>query len=96
MVPTDASGWRSTVRRSIARLVPHPGQNTSSHGVPASSAALRPQHVTSGRQPPIPAIDHGLGFGARSPVGSELGRAGFDVWSACPDAHPASIRVPAE
>jgi hypothetical protein len=25
-VPTDASGWRSTVRRSIARLVPQPGQ----------------------------------------------------------------------
>jgi hypothetical protein len=38
-VPTEASGWRSTVRRSIARLVPQPGQKTSSHGVPAISAA---------------------------------------------------------
>jgi hypothetical protein len=38
-VPTEASGWRSTVRRSIARLVPHPGRKTSSHGVPATSAA---------------------------------------------------------
>jgi tripartite-type tricarboxylate transporter receptor subunit TctC len=28
-------------RRSIARLVPHPGQKTSSHGVPAISAARR-------------------------------------------------------
>jgi hypothetical protein len=33
-VPTEVSGWRSTVRKSIARLVPHPGQKTSSHGVP--------------------------------------------------------------
>jgi hypothetical protein len=38
-VPTEASGCRSTVRRSIARLVPQPGQKTSSQGVPASSAA---------------------------------------------------------
>jgi hypothetical protein len=38
-VATDARGWRSTFRRSIARLVPQPGQNTSSHGVPAISAA---------------------------------------------------------
>jgi hypothetical protein len=39
IVPNEASGWRSTVRRSMARLVPQPGQKTSSHGVPASSAA---------------------------------------------------------
>jgi hypothetical protein len=39
-VPTEASGWRSTVRKSIARLVPQSGQKTSSHGVPAISAAL--------------------------------------------------------
>jgi hypothetical protein len=38
-VPTEASGWRSTVRRSMAVLVRQPGQNTSSHGVPASIAA---------------------------------------------------------
>jgi hypothetical protein len=36
---SPAPGCRSTVRRSIALLVPQPGQNTSSHGVPASSAA---------------------------------------------------------
>jgi hypothetical protein len=39
-VPTEANGWRSMVLRSIARLVPQPGQKTSSQGVPASSAAL--------------------------------------------------------
>jgi hypothetical protein len=38
-VATDARGWRSTFRRSIARLVPRPGQNTSSQGLPASRAA---------------------------------------------------------
>jgi hypothetical protein len=38
-VATDARGWRSTFRRSIARLLPQPGQNTSSHGVPAIRAA---------------------------------------------------------
>jgi hypothetical protein len=38
-VPTDASGCRPTIRRSMMRLVPQPGQNTSSHGVPESSAA---------------------------------------------------------
>jgi hypothetical protein len=38
-VATDARGWRSTFRRSIARLVPQPEQNTSRHGVPAISAA---------------------------------------------------------
>ena len=38
-VPTEASGWRSTVRRSMALVVPQPGQNTSSHGMPAISAA---------------------------------------------------------
>jgi hypothetical protein len=37
-VPTEANGCRSTVRKSIARLVPQPGQKTSSQGVPAISA----------------------------------------------------------
>src|ERR1700748_1860507 len=32
--------WRQRIQRSIARPVPHPGQKTSSHGVPATSAAL--------------------------------------------------------
>jgi hypothetical protein len=38
-LPTEANGWRSTVRMSIARLVRQPGQYTSSHGVPAVTAA---------------------------------------------------------
>jgi hypothetical protein len=38
-VSTEANGRRSRVRRSIARLVSHPGQKTSSYGVPAISAA---------------------------------------------------------
>jgi hypothetical protein len=47
-VATEARGWRSTFRRSIARLVPQPGQNTSSHGVPAISAArIVGDHSTS-------------------------------------------------
>jgi hypothetical protein len=36
--PTDASGWRSIVRMSIARLDRQPGQCTSSHGMPAITA----------------------------------------------------------
>jgi hypothetical protein len=39
-VPTEASGWRSTVRRSIARLVPQPGLWTSRHGRPATAKAV--------------------------------------------------------
>jgi hypothetical protein len=38
-VPAEANGWQSSVRRSIARLVPHPGRKTSSQGVTASGAA---------------------------------------------------------
>jgi hypothetical protein len=38
-VTTEANGSRSMARRSIARLVPQPEQNTSSQGVSASSAA---------------------------------------------------------
>jgi hypothetical protein len=47
-VATDARGCRSTFRRSMARLVPQPWQNTSSHGVPAISAArIVGDHSTS-------------------------------------------------
>jgi hypothetical protein len=38
-VATEARGWRSTFRRSTARLVQQPGQNRSSHGLSAISAA---------------------------------------------------------
>jgi hypothetical protein len=37
-VSTDARRWRSTFVRSIARLVPEPGQSTSCHGIPAIGA----------------------------------------------------------
>jgi hypothetical protein len=37
-LPTLASGWRSIVRMSIARLDRQPGQCTSSHGMPAITA----------------------------------------------------------
>jgi hypothetical protein len=40
-VPTEANGWRSTVRRSIARLVPQPGQKTSSHGPRRSCCGIQ-------------------------------------------------------
>jgi hypothetical protein len=52
-VATEARGWRSTFRRSIARLVPQPGQNTSSHGVPAMDRR-RPQHVAAGGKLLVP------------------------------------------
>jgi hypothetical protein len=92
-VPTEASGWRSTVRRSIARLVPQPGQKTSSQGVPATSAA--PQHVAAGGQAPVPAVDDELRFEARGLVRLQLCGAGLDVEPSRPDAHGASIGRPA-
>jgi hypothetical protein len=57
-VPAEASGWRSTVRRSIAQLVPHPGLKTSSHGVPATSAAL----IVGVARRRCQRFDHGLSF----------------------------------
>jgi hypothetical protein len=50
----------------------------------------RPQHVAAGGQASVPAIDHGLGFLARL----EVGGAGLDVESSCPDTHRASIEAP--
>ena len=54
--------------RRYPRLVPQPGQNTSSHGVPAISAA-RPQHVTAGGQLLVPALDDALCLSARGSIG---------------------------
>jgi hypothetical protein len=96
-VPTEASGWRSTVRRSMARLVTQPGQKTSSHGVPATSAALivgdhsmsRP--VASRR---FQRFNDELGLKARGLVRLQLGGAGLDVEPSCPDAHGGSIGRP--
>jgi hypothetical protein len=50
----------------------------------------RPQHVAAGRHLPIPTVDHSLCLGARSPIGLQLGCAGFDVEPSCPDAHLGS------
>jgi hypothetical protein len=47
-LPTDASGWRSIVRISIAPLIWQPGQYTSSHGMPATIA---PRIVGDDRAP---------------------------------------------
>jgi hypothetical protein len=49
--PTDASGWRSIVRMSIARLDRQPGQCTSSHGMPAITA----QRIVGDHRAPRPA-----------------------------------------
>ena len=68
-VATEARGWRSTFRRSIARLVPQPGQNTSSHGVPAISAArIVGDHNMSRLAASllVPAHDDALRLGTRS------------------------------
>jgi hypothetical protein len=93
-VPTEANGWRSIVRRSIARLVPQPGQKTSSQGAPAISAwrgSWAKQHVTAGRQALVAAVDHSLRLEARGPVSLQLGGAGLDVEASCPNTQRASI-----
>jgi hypothetical protein len=51
----------------------------------------RPQHVAAGGQASIPAIDDELCLEARGSVRLELGGAGLDVETSCPDAHRASI-----
>jgi hypothetical protein len=51
-LPTDASGWRSSTRMSIARLVLQPGQKTSSHGAPARTAALKGKALAHGPSGP--------------------------------------------
>ena len=93
-VATDARGWRSTLRRSIARLVPQPGQNTSSHGRSSDQGGPdrgRPQHVTAGGQLLIPALDDGLRLGARGGVGNlPLGIDG-NVQAPRPHAHGAVL-----
>jgi hypothetical protein len=50
-LPTLASGWRSIVRMSIARLDRQPGQCTSSHGMPAITA----QRIVGDHSPTRPA-----------------------------------------
>jgi hypothetical protein len=51
-VPTAASDNRRSEDRSRRwPLVPQPGQNTSSHGVPASSAARIVGDQSAGRRP---------------------------------------------
>jgi hypothetical protein len=58
-LPMPADG-DSTVQRSTARLVPQPGQKTSSQGVPASSAARivgDPRHFPAGSELLVPTLD---------------------------------------
>jgi hypothetical protein len=45
----------------------------------------RPQHVATGGEALIPAVDDELGLGARSPVRPKLHRAGLDVEPLCPN-----------
>jgi hypothetical protein len=98
IVPTEASGCRSTVRRSIARLVPQPGQKTSSQSVSGDQRGADgggPQHVAAGGQAPISTIDNELCLKARGAIRLQLGGAGLDVEPSCPDTHRASIMAPA-
>jgi hypothetical protein len=75
-VPTEA-GWRSTVRKSIALLVPQPGQKTASHGVPASSAA-------AGDLTPLCAPSAGLGSPNQRPISAAI--------PVCPAIHRVARR----
>jgi hypothetical protein len=52
----------------------------------------RPQHVTAGREAPIPAVDDELCLQACGAVRLHLGGAGFDVEPASPDAHEPRFR----
>jgi hypothetical protein len=67
------------VRRSMARLVAQPGQNTSSQGVRASSAALIVGDHSMSRP--------NLSLGARSSVGGCLLGARLDVESPRANSH---------
>jgi hypothetical protein len=93
-VPTEASGWRSTVRKSIARLGAAPWTEDIQprrSGDQRSPNGGRPQHVAAGGEASVPAIDDELCLKARSAVRLQLGGTGFDVEPLRPDAHGASI-----
>jgi hypothetical protein len=85
------------MRRSIARLVPHPGRIYREWrcGEQRGPDGGRPQHVAAGGQAPIPAVDDELRLEARGAVGLQLGGTGLDVEPSCPDTHGASVRAPA-
>jgi hypothetical protein len=88
-VPTEARGWRSTVRRSIARLVPQPGQKTSSHGVPATRAARIVGDQSMSRPVARRRFQQSMTSSASrraAQVRLQLGGASLDVESSCPDA----------
>jgi hypothetical protein len=72
------------VRRSMPRLVALTGQNTSSQGVPDSSAALivgDHKHVTIESELIVPSLNDCLSLGARNSVGGSLLGARLDVES---------------
>jgi hypothetical protein len=95
--PTEASGWRSSVRRSIARLVPQPGQETSSQGVPASSAARIAGDHSMSRPVASRRFQRSRTSSAsraRGAVRLQLGGTCLDVESSCPNAHRVSIGAP--
>ena len=54
----------------------------------------RPQHVAAGGQTSIPAINDELSLEARGLVRLQLGGAGLDVDSSCPNTHRTSIGAP--
>jgi hypothetical protein len=94
--PKPADGGRPFASRSPG-WVPHPGQKTSSHGVPATSAARMVGDHSMSRpvaRRRFPAIDDELCLKARSAVRLQLGGTGFNVEPSCPDAHGASITGP--
>ncbi len=98
-VPTEASGWRSIVRRSMARLVPQPGQKTSSQGLPASNAA----RIVGGHSMSRPRASWSFhrcnfGVGARSLIRGVALETRLHVEPPCPNPHDgpslALVRLP--
>jgi hypothetical protein len=76
----------------MARLVPQPGQKTSSHGVPASSAARIVGDHNMSRTAASCSFQRSIRVAsARGFVGGEPGGAGFDVEPSCTYPHGRSI-----
>jgi hypothetical protein len=95
-VPTDARGWRSTARRSIARLVPRPGRRHPAKASRRPARAVSLETTTCPGQWPSAdsAVDDELGLDALGPVGLQLGSTGLDFDPPGPHAQRASINYP--
>jgi hypothetical protein len=66
----------------MALVVPHPGQKTSSHGVPAISAARivgEPQHVAAAGELVVPSLINGLRLSSSGSVGGVPHGTSLDV-----------------